>query len=131
MKLSAKLPVGRVHVEYLLERAIDSVGQIAMHEAGALDNHLLALRERWAVARKARGVGELLRDQIDLLRRDVRVMEQPDADAPQASYLKRQEPGKMGLGTNQSSYVPPPGWIPPKKPDPMTTGHSKGGRRIK
>ena len=67
MKLSAKLPLGRVHVEYLLERAIDSVGQIAMHEAGALDNHLLALRERWAVARRARGVGELLRDQIDLL----------------------------------------------------------------
>ena len=67
MKLSAKLPLGRVQVEHLLERAIDSVGQIAMHEAGALDNHLLALRERWAVARKARGVGELLRDQIDLL----------------------------------------------------------------
>ena len=54
-------------MEHLLERAIDGAGQIAMHEAGALDNHLLALRERWAVARKARGAGELLRDQFDLL----------------------------------------------------------------
>jgi hypothetical protein len=54
-------------MDKLLERAIDSVGQVAMYEAGALDNHLLALRERWAVARKARGVGELLRDQFDLI----------------------------------------------------------------
>lgn len=54
-------------MDTLLERAIDSVGQIAMYEAGALDNHVLALRERWAVARKARGAGELLRDQIDLI----------------------------------------------------------------
>jgi hypothetical protein len=56
-----------MQMERLLERTIDSVGQIAMHEAGAIDNHLFALRERLAVARKARGVGELLRDQIDLL----------------------------------------------------------------
>jgi len=54
-------------MENLFERAIDSVSQIAMYEAGALDSHLLALRERWAVARKARGVGELLRDQFDLI----------------------------------------------------------------
>ena len=54
-------------MEHLLESAIDGAGQIAMHEAGALDNHLLALRERWSVARKARGAGELLRDQFDLL----------------------------------------------------------------
>lgn len=54
-------------MENLIGRTIDSVGQIAMYEAGALDGHLLALRERWAVARKARGAGELLRDQLDLL----------------------------------------------------------------
>ena len=54
-------------MEQLLESAIDGVGQIVMHEAGALDNHLLGLRERLAVARRARGVGELLRDQFDLL----------------------------------------------------------------
>jgi hypothetical protein len=35
----------------------------------------------------------------------------------------------MGLGTDQQVYAPPPGWVPPKKPDPMTAGHSKGGRR--
>ena len=57
----------RMQMERLLERAIDGVGQIAMHEAGAFDNHWFALRERLAVARKARGVGELLRDQLDLL----------------------------------------------------------------
>ena len=49
--------------------------------------------------------------------------------APQASYFQRQVPGKMGLGTDQQVYAPPPGWVPPKKPDPMTAGHSKGGRR--
>lgn len=47
------------------------------------------------------------------------------------SYLRRQEPGKMGLGTDQSSYTPPKGWVPPPKPSPMTKGHSKGGRRTK
>jgi len=47
------------------------------------------------------------------------------------SYLKRQEPGKMGLGTDQPSYKPPKGWVPPPKPSPMTKGHSKGGRRVK
>jgi hypothetical protein len=57
----------RAQMENLLERALDGIGQIAMHEAGALDNHWLALRESLAVARKARGVGELLRDQLDLL----------------------------------------------------------------
>lgn len=68
MKLPTPLPrIRKAQMEQLLERAIDGVGQIAMHEAGALDNHLLALRERWSVARKARGGIELLRDQIDLL----------------------------------------------------------------
>lgn len=54
-------------MEKLLEEAIEGFGQIAMHEAGALDNHVLALQERWRLARRARGVGELLRDQFDLL----------------------------------------------------------------
>ncbi len=68
MKLSAKWPALRKpQMDQLLERTLDGVGQIAMHEAGALDQHLDALRERWAVARKARGPVELLRDQIDLL----------------------------------------------------------------
>lgn len=95
--------------------------------------HLSDLEEEMAqaVASEDFETAALLRDRIELIRRDARVMEQPDADAPQASYLKRQEPGKMGLGTNQSSYVPPKGWVTPKKPNPMTTGHSKGGRRVK
>ena len=95
--------------------------------------HLSELEEEMAqaVASEDFETAALLRDQIDLIRRDERVMEQPGAGAPQASYLKRQEPGKMGLGTNQSSYVPPKDWVPPKKPDPMTAGHSKGGRRSK
>ncbi|HZR38185.1 MAG TPA: hypothetical protein VFA75_22640 [Nevskia sp.] len=68
MKLSTTLQrIRRAQMDNLLERAIDTVGQIAMYEAGTLDNHLLALRERWSVARRARGVGELLRDQLDLI----------------------------------------------------------------
>ena len=68
-----------------------------------------------------------LRDQIESVHRGnlVRGVEEP----PQASYFQRQVPGKMGLGTDQQVYAPPPGWVPPKKPDPMTAGHSKGGRR--
>jgi hypothetical protein len=68
-----------------------------------------------------------LRDQIESVHRGnlVRGVE----ETPQASYFQRQVPGKMGLGTDQQVYAPPPGWVAPKKPDPMTAGHSKGGRR--
>lgn len=95
--------------------------------------HLSELEEEMAqaVASEDFETAAALRDQIELIRRDARVMEQPGADGAQASYLKRQEPGKMGLGSNQSSYLPPKGWAPPKKPDPMTAGYSKGGRRVK
>lgn len=58
---------GRVRPDLLLDRAVDGISRIAVHEAESLDGHWLALRERWAVARRARGVGELLRDQFDLL----------------------------------------------------------------
>jgi hypothetical protein len=34
----------------------------------------------------------------------------------------------MGLGTSQQRAEPPPGWSPPKKPDPMTRGTSKRRR---
>lgn len=70
-----------------------------------------------------------LRDQIEDIVRDNRVR---GVEAPaQASYFQRQVPGKMGLGTDQQVYAPPPGWVPPKKPDPMTAGHSRGARRRK
>ena len=38
------------------------------------------------------------------------------------SKLRRQEPGAMGLGTDQQVFAPPKGWKPPPKPDPMTRG---------
>lgn len=46
---------------------------------------------------------------------------------PKASKLRRQEPGKMGLGTSEQEMRPPGGWKPPKKPDLMTS-NVKGRR---
>lgn len=43
------------------------------------------------------------------------------------SRLRRQEPGAMGLGTDQQVFKPPRGWAAPKPPDPMTRG--RGRRR--
>jgi hypothetical protein len=40
--------------------------------------------------------------------------------AGSGSKLNRQVPGKMGLGTDQQVYKPPPGWIAPKRPAPLT-----------
>ena len=40
----------------------------------------------------------------------------------QGSRIRMQVPGKMGLGTSEQSFKPPPGWKPPKKPDLMTKG---------
>ncbi|WP_297509580.1 UvrB/UvrC motif-containing protein [uncultured Caulobacter sp.] len=50
---------------------------------------------------------------------------------PRASYFERQVPGRMGLGTDQPVPKKPDGWVMPKKPDPMTANHSRGGRRRK
>jgi hypothetical protein len=47
------------------------------------------------------------------------------------SRVRRQEPGAMGLGTERPAHVPPPGWVKPQRPDPMTTGAKRGGRRRK
>jgi hypothetical protein len=46
------------------------------------------------------------------------------------SKLRRQEPGKMGLGTSDQKFRPPEGWKPPKRPDMMTTNTKprRGGR---
>lgn len=53
------------------------------------------------------------------------------AEAEQADFsgLDRQQPGRMGLGTNQQRNAPPAGWRAPRKPDPMTAGRSKRGKR--
>lgn len=50
-----------------LARAVDGAALILVHELDALGRHWVALRERLAVARKARGLGELVRVQVDLL----------------------------------------------------------------
>ena len=65
-----------------------------------------------------------LRDQLNLLRGGATLEEAQDSDT---SGLTRQQPGKMGIGTSQQRMTPPPGWKPPRKPDPMTRG--KGKRR--
>jgi hypothetical protein len=66
-KLRLNSSFGNIRPDVLIDRAFDGFSRIAIHEAESLDGHWLALRERLAVARKARGVGELVRNQIDLL----------------------------------------------------------------
>ncbi len=63
-----------------------------------------------------------LRDRINLLRGGA---DGEDAAAVDTSGITRQKPGAMGLGTSRQSVSPPKGWKPPKKPDLMTSGHSK------
>jgi hypothetical protein len=48
-----------------------------------------------------------------------------------APRVRRQEPGSMGLGTERPAHVPPAGWVKPQRPDLMTTGTKRGGRRRK
>lgn len=59
-----------------------------------------------------------LRDEIHALRNGAPI----EADL---SGLTRQQPGAMGLGTSQQRVSPPPGWVKPRKPDPMTRGRSR------
>ncbi len=69
-----------------------------------------------------------LRDQLSLLRGAADADAAPDLTA--TTHLRRQQPGAMGIGTSDQRLKPPPGWKPPKKPDPMTAGHKgrKGPR---
>jgi len=50
-----------------LERAVDGVTQVLLHEIDALSGHWAEVRERLAVARQSRGIGDLVRTQVDLL----------------------------------------------------------------
>lgn len=68
-----------------------------------------------AVAREDYEAAAILRDRIKAL-------------SSQTDF-QRQTPGRMGLGTSDQVNRPPPGWKPPPRPDPMTSGHRKGGRR--
>lgn len=63
-----------------------------------------------------------LRDQISLIRGRPETETHQDLDT---SRLRRQVPGQMGLGTSDQAVTPPPGWKPPKRPDPMTTGRTR------
>jgi protein-arginine kinase activator protein McsA len=60
------------------------------------ENHLSELEEEMAqaVASEDFEAATALREQIDLIRRDIRVMEQPGGDGVQASYLRRRELGR-------------------------------------
>lgn len=63
------------------------------------------------------------------LRDELQALADVDA-ARETGDLHRQQPGAMGLGTSRQAVVPPPGWVPPRRPDPMTTNRSKSrGRR--
>ncbi len=66
------------------------------------------------------------RDMITAMRGGATLAE---AEAADFSDLQRQQPGQMGLGTNQQRNAPPRGWRAPRKPDPMTTGRSTRRKR--
>ena len=80
------------------------------------------LQARMATAAAALDFEEArrLRDRINLLRGGADA-----AAAADTSGLTRQQPGRMGLGTGAPRVTPPPGWTPPRKPDPMTTGRKR------
>lgn len=63
-----------------------------------------------------------LRDRIALIRGGA---DRDTADHADTSGLARQQPGAMGLGTSQSRPERPAGWIPPRKPDPMTASTNR------
>lgn len=85
------------------------------------------LERRMSAAAKALDFEEArrLRDRINLLRGGA---DPGDAVQADTSGLTRQKSGAMGIGTSQARPVRPEGWSPPRKPDPMTTGHSKSRR---
>lgn len=48
-------------------RALDGAVRVLRHEVDAVSGHWAEVRERLAVAGKSRGLGDLLRAQVDLL----------------------------------------------------------------
>lgn len=57
----------QVVTRHRLDRALGDLSLLAVHELDSLNGHWAALRERLVVAGKAKGVGELLSDQLDLI----------------------------------------------------------------
>ncbi|MXO64384.1 UvrB/UvrC motif-containing protein [Altericroceibacterium endophyticum] len=66
------------------------------------------------------------RDRINLMRGGASAESAEQADL---SGLTRQKAGAMGLGTSQQGQSRPEGWKPPAKPDPMTKGRNRRGKR--
>jgi hypothetical protein len=89
-----------------------------------MDDTIEALRKRMEAASQAMDFEEAqrLRDRINLIRGGASTA---DAEQADTSGLTRQAPGAMGLGTSQQRVTPPPGWTPPRKPDPMTRGRNR------
>lgn len=61
------MPLQRRALRDPFGRLLDGLSLIALHEADALNAHLNAAGERLRLARQARSVRELWRDQVDLL----------------------------------------------------------------
>jgi len=89
---------------------------------------LASLHEKMEAAARALDFEEArrCRDRINLMRGGATAAQAEQADV---SGLTRQQPGAMGLGTSQQRTTPPPDWQPPPKPDLMTAGRSRRGRR--
>jgi hypothetical protein len=89
-----------------------------------MDDILEDLRKRMEAAAHALDFeqAQRLRDRINLIRGGASTA---DAEQADTAGLTRQTPGAMGLGTSQQRVTPPPGWTPPRKPDPMTRGHNR------
>ena len=62
-KISASLEWHEVY----LDRVLGGAALIALHEAGSLQGHFEAMNERVRIATRARNVGELIRNQFDLI----------------------------------------------------------------
>ncbi len=87
-----------------------------------MSDEVLALRARMADAIAA--------DDYELaarLRDELVALGGLEALVAPGSKLKREQPGKMGLGTDQQRFAPPAGWVAPKRPPPSTANHR--GRR--
>lgn len=95
-----------------------------------MTNQLEELRLRMEGAAAAMDFEEArrLRDRISLLRGQTVGAGEAEIDT---TGLERQQPGAMGLGTSQQRVATPQGWKPPRKPDPMTRGHSRKRGAVK
>lgn len=82
------------------------------------------LRERMEAAAAALDFEEArrLRDRINLIRGGATAEAAAETDT---SDIARQRSGAMGLGSSQPGVIPPPGWVRPVRPDPMTTGRAR------